>query len=67
MKVAVQSQEEKEAVEKKNIKNILAVIKIKEPKEATKKVITTRRFLSGDILVLTLTEKARIKLEKNND
>jgi hypothetical protein len=67
MKVTVQSQEKKEAVEKKNIRNILAIIKIKKLKEAIKKVITTRRLLNGDILVLTLIEKARIKLEKSND
>jgi hypothetical protein len=67
MKVTVQSQDEKEAVEKKDIRNILAVIKTKEPKEATKEVIAARRLLSGDILVLTLTEKARIELEKSSD
>jgi hypothetical protein len=37
MKVTVQSQEEKEAVKKKNIRNILAVIKTKKLKEAIKK------------------------------
>jgi hypothetical protein len=67
VKVTVQSQDEKEAVEKKDIRNILAVIKIKEPKEATKEVIAARRLLNGDILVLTLTEKARIELEKSSD
>jgi hypothetical protein len=67
VKVTVQSQEEKEATEKKNIKNILAIIKTKEPKEATKKVIAAKRFLNDDILVLTLIERARIKLKKNND
>jgi hypothetical protein len=67
VKVTVQSQEEKEATEKKDIRNILAVIKTKELKDATKEVITARRFLSGDILVLTLTERARIKLKKNSD
>jgi hydroxylamine reductase (hybrid-cluster protein) len=67
VKVIVQSQDEKEAVEKKDIRNILAVIKTKKLKEAIKEVTAARRFLSGDILVLTLTEKARIKLEKNND
>jgi hypothetical protein len=67
MKVTVQSQEEKEAVEKKDIKNILAAIKTKELKEAIKKMIASRKLLSGDILVLTLTEKTRIKFKKNND
>jgi hypothetical protein len=54
-------------VEKKDIKNILAIIKTKEPKEAIKEVIAARRLLNGDILVLTLIEKARIKLKKSND
>jgi hypothetical protein len=36
MKVTVQSQKEKEAVEKKDIRNILAVIKTKKLKEAIK-------------------------------
>jgi hydroxylamine reductase (hybrid-cluster protein) len=67
MKVTVQSQEKKEAVEKKNIRNILAVIKIKELKEAIKKVIAARKLLNDDILVLTLTERARIKFKKNSD
>jgi hypothetical protein len=67
VKVTVQSQDEKEAVEKKDIKNILATIKTKEPKKAIKEVIAARRLLNGDILVLTLTEKARIKLEKSSD
>jgi hypothetical protein len=67
VKVTVQSQEEKEAVEKKDIRNILAAIKTKEPKEATKEVIAARRLPSGDILVSTLTEKARIELEKSSD
>jgi hypothetical protein len=67
VKVTVQSQEEKEATKKKDIRNILAVIKTKELKEATKKVITARKLLSGDILVLTLIKRARIKLKKNND
>jgi hypothetical protein len=67
VKVTGESQREKEATEKKNIKNILAIIKTKELKEITKKIIAARRFLSGDILVLTLTERARIKLKKNSD
>jgi hypothetical protein len=37
VKVTVQSQEEKEATKKKDIRNILAVIKTKELKEAIKK------------------------------
>jgi hypothetical protein len=67
VKVTIQSQEEKEAVKKKDIKNILAAIKTKELKEAIKEVITARRLLNGDILVLILTEKARIKLKKSSD
>jgi hypothetical protein len=67
VKVTVQSQEEKETVERKDIRNILAVIKIKELKEAIKKIIAARRLLNGDILVLTLTERARIELKKNNN
>jgi hypothetical protein len=67
VKVTVQSQEEKETVEKKDIRNILAAIKTKKPKEAIKEVIAARRLLNGDILVLTLTEKTRIELKKNND
>jgi hypothetical protein len=58
VKVIVQSQKEKEAVEKKDIRNILAVIKTKKLKEVIKEVITARRLLNGDILILTLTEKA---------
>ena len=50
-----------------NIRDILIAIKTKESKEAIKEVIAARRLLSGDILLLTLTEKARIILEKSNE
>jgi hypothetical protein len=66
VKITVQSQEDKEAVERKDLRNLIAAIKTKEPKEATKEVIAAKRLPSGDILLSTLTEKARIELEKNN-
>ena len=67
MKVTVKSQKDRESVEKQNIKDILTAIKTKEPKEAVKEIIAAKRLLSGDILLLTLTEKARIILEKSNE
>jgi hypothetical protein len=67
VKVTVKSQKDKESVEKLNIKDILIAIKIKEPKEVVKEIIAARRLLSGDILLLTLTEKVRIILEKSNE
>jgi hypothetical protein len=54
-------------VEKKDMRNIIAAIRIKEPKEAIKQVIAARRLPSGDISFSTLTEKARIDLEKSSD
>ena len=60
-------QKDRESVDKRNIKDILIAIKTKEPKEAIKEVIAARRLLSGDILLSTLTEKARIILEKSNE
>ena len=54
-------------MEKKDIRNIIAAIRIKEPKEVIKQVIAARRLLSGDILFLILTEKARIDLKKSSD
>jgi precorrin-2 methylase len=67
VKVIVKSQKDRESVEKLNIKDILIVIKTKEPKEAVKEIIAARRLLSGDILLSTLTEKARIIFKKNNE
>jgi hypothetical protein len=64
VKVIVKSQKDRESVEKLNIKDILIVIKTKEPKEAVKEIIAARRLLSGDILLSTLTEKARIIFKK---
>jgi hypothetical protein len=67
LKITVQSREDKETVEKKDLRNLIAAIRTKEPKEATKEVIAARRLPSGDILFSTLTEKARIELEKCSD
>jgi hypothetical protein len=67
VKVTVKSQKDRESVEKLNIKDILTAIKTKEPKKAVKEIIAARRLLSEDILLLTLTEKARIILEKSNE
>jgi hypothetical protein len=64
VKVTVKSQKDREAVEKANIKDILTAIKTKEPKEAVKKIIAARRLPSGDILFLTLTERAKIIFKK---
>jgi hypothetical protein len=67
VKVTVKSQKDRESVEKLNIKDILTAIKIKESKEVVKEIIAARRLLSGDILLLTLTEKARIIFKKSNE
>jgi hypothetical protein len=67
MKVTVKSQKDRESVEKLNIKDILTAIKTKEPKEAVKEIIAARRLLSGDILLLTLTEKVGIIFKKSNE
>jgi hypothetical protein len=67
MKVTVKSQKDRESVEKLNIKDILTAIKTKEPKVAVKEIIAARRLLSGDILLLTLTEKVGIIFKKSNE
>jgi hypothetical protein len=66
VKVTVKSQKDRESVEKLNIRDILTAIKTKEPKEAVKEIIAARRLPSGDILLSTLTEKARIIFKKSN-
>ena len=66
VKITAQSREDKEAIERKDLRNLIAAIKTKDPKEATKEIIAAKRLPSGDILLSTLTEKARIELEKNN-
>jgi hypothetical protein len=58
---------DKEAIEKKNLKNIITTIKTKESEKAIKKVITARRLLNRNILLLILTENIRIALKKSND
>jgi hypothetical protein len=54
-------------VKKKDLRNIIVVIKIKEPKEAIKDIITAKRLLNSDLLFLTLIKKVRIKLKKSNN
>jgi hypothetical protein len=67
VKVIVKSQKDRESVEKLNIKDILTAIKIKESKKVVKEIIAARRLLSGDILLLTLTEKIKIIFKKSNE
>jgi hypothetical protein len=67
VKVTVKSQKDRESIEKLNIKDILTAIKTKESKEVVKEIIAARRLLSEDILLLTLTEKARIIFKKRNE
>ena len=50
-----------------DIIKLLTAIKIKEPKEAVKEIITARRLPSEDILISTLTERARITLERSSE
>ena len=67
MKITVKSQEDRKAVEKIDIIKLLTAIKTKEPKEAVKEIITARRLLNGDILILILTERVRIALERSSE
>jgi hypothetical protein len=67
VKVTVKSQRDRESVKKLNIKDILIAIKTKESKKAVKEIIAARRLLSGDILLLTLTEKVKIIFKKSNE
>lgn len=67
VKVTVKSREDKESVGKADTRNILAAIKTREPKEAVKEILAARRLPSGDILLSTLTEGARIALEKSTE
>ena len=67
MKITVKSQEDRKAVKKIDIIKLLTAIKTKEPKEAVKEIITARRLLSGDILILILTERVRIAFERSSE
>jgi hypothetical protein len=67
VKVTVKSQKDRESVEKLNIRDILITIKTKESKKVVKEIIAARRLLSGDILLLTLTEKVKIIFKKSNE
>ena len=67
MKITVKSQEDRKAVKKIDIIKLLTAIKTKEPKEAVKEIIAARRLLSGDILILILTERIRIALERSSE
>ena len=66
MKVTIKDQKEREEANKKDIRRLILTIKAYEPYEATKQIITVRRLPSGDLLFSTLTEKARIELEKSS-
>jgi hypothetical protein len=67
VKITIKGQEDKQAIEKRDIQNILAAVRTREPREAVKEIIAARRLPSGDILLSTLTEKARIALERSKD
>jgi hypothetical protein len=66
LKVTIKNREEREETKKKDIRRLLSAIKAREPREMTKQIIATRKLPSGDLLFSTLTEKARIELEKSN-
>jgi hypothetical protein len=67
VKITVRGQEDKKAVEKMDIIKLLTAIRTKEPKETVKEIIAARRLPSGDILISTLTERARIALERSSE
>jgi len=49
------------------MRTLVTAIKAQEPREITAQVIAARRLPSGEILVSTLTEKARRELERSNN
>ena len=66
LKVTIRDDKEREETKRKDTRRLVAAIKESEPQEATKQIIAARRLPSGDFLLSTLTEKARIELERNN-
>jgi Zinc knuckle len=67
LKIIIKDEKEREQTRKKDIRQLISAAKTYKPQEATKQIIAARRLPSGDLLFSTLTEKARIELEKSND
>jgi hypothetical protein len=63
----VKSQKDKKIFKKKNIQNLIIVIKIKEPKNIIKKIIIVKRLLSRNILLLIFIKKLKILFEKSDN
>src|SRR5205085_12243194 len=67
LKVTIKDGKERDELKKKDMRTLVTAIKAQEPRETTAQVIAARRLPSGEILISTLTEKARRELERCND
>src|SRR5436305_5710186 len=67
LKITIKDEKEREELKKKDMRTLVTAIKAQEPRETTAQVNAVRRLPSGEILIPTLTEKARRELEKCND
>ena len=67
LKITIKDGKERDELRKKDMRTLVTAIKAQEPHEITAQVIAARRLPSGEILISTLTEKARRELEKRSD
>ena len=66
LKIIISDQKEREELKKIDMRRLVITLKAHEPYEATAQILAAKRLPSGDLLISTLTEKARRELEKNN-
>jgi hypothetical protein len=66
LRIAIKNEKEKDELKRKDIRTLVTAIRAQEPRETTAQVIAAKRLQSGDILISTLTEKARRELEESN-
>jgi hypothetical protein len=66
LKITITDQKEREELKKIDIRRLVTTLKTQEPYEATAQILAAKKLPSGDLLISTLTEKARRELEKSN-
>ena len=66
LKIIIKDQKEREELQKIDTRRLVFTLRAQEPYEATAQILAAKRLPNGDLLISTLTEKARRELEKSN-
>ena len=65
MVVTILNIKEKEELGTINIESLITVIRGKELKKATEEILALRKFLSNNLLIITLSVEVRLQLKRN--